>query len=113
MADIRCPMCGRPNPANQEVCQFCQARLKPLVISPSSGEEKPGKSSGGPAPIQPEEPDSIPDWLRDLRQKDDVEAEPASQPQESTDDSLPAWLMKTRKIPPQAQRLALVILPTG
>ena len=30
MADVRCPMCGKPNPEELETCQFCQARLKPL-----------------------------------------------------------------------------------
>ncbi len=34
MADtIRCPMCGKPNPADLDVCQFCGARLKPLISS--------------------------------------------------------------------------------
>lgn len=31
MDEIRCPMCGKPNPAELDVCQFCQARLKPLT----------------------------------------------------------------------------------
>ncbi len=30
MADVRCPMCGKPNPEELELCQFCQARIKPL-----------------------------------------------------------------------------------
>ncbi len=39
MAEIRCPMCGKSNPDNLEVCQHCQARLKPLTISPSESPE--------------------------------------------------------------------------
>jgi hypothetical protein len=31
MADIRCPMCGKPNPDDLEKCAFCGARLKPLL----------------------------------------------------------------------------------
>lgn len=46
MAEIRCPMCGKSNPDNLEICQQCQARLKPLNISPD------GADSG------------LPDWLK-------------------------------------------------
>lgn len=67
MADQRCPMCGKVNPAEAEVCQFCQARLKPLIIPPSSG--SPGPTNGKSA--QPDNPasadSSLPDWLRDLK----------------------------------------------
>ena len=55
MADIRCPMCGKPNPENLDTCQFCQARLKPLIASSPSDD-----------PIIPEQPESsseLPDWL--------------------------------------------------
>lgn len=53
MAEIRCPMCGKPNPENLEVCQFCQARLKPLVASNASNDS-----------IIPEQSDSdLPDWF--------------------------------------------------
>ena len=37
MAEIRCPMCGKENASELEVCQFCQARLKPLVGQPPPG----------------------------------------------------------------------------
>ena len=33
MAEIRCPMCGKSNPDHLDVCQFCEARLKPLIAS--------------------------------------------------------------------------------
>ena len=38
---IRCPMCGKSNPATTEVCQYCQARIKPVSggLKPPSGEE--------------------------------------------------------------------------
>ncbi len=35
MADYRCPMCGRVNPGDLDICQYCGARLTPLVISNS------------------------------------------------------------------------------
>ena len=31
MAEIKCPMCSKPNPEDLEVCQFCEARLKPVT----------------------------------------------------------------------------------
>ncbi|MGE5223665.1 MAG: zinc ribbon domain-containing protein, partial [Omnitrophica WOR_2 bacterium] len=68
MTDIRCPMCGKPNPAGSEICQYCQARLKPLVI-PQPPEEG-GKTPAQGANENPE--DSVPDWLRDLRSQNDA-----------------------------------------
>jgi len=45
MADVRCPMCGKPNPEELEECQFCGARLKPVIASPSVDSQtiKPGE----------------------------------------------------------------------
>jgi hypothetical protein len=65
-------MCGKPNPEDLEVCQFCQARLSPL-IAPGSEEKDttpaPGSESDelGPAP----EIEST-DWLQDIRHDEDV-----------------------------------------
>ena len=59
MADIRCPMCGNANPDHLEVCQFCQARLTPLV------------GGGSAAPIGGEPSDGADDWLMALRAGDD------------------------------------------
>jgi len=47
MAIIRCQSCGKPNPDFLEVCQYCDARLKPLtgMLSPESAAppaEQPG-----------------------------------------------------------------------
>jgi hypothetical protein len=33
MADVRCQMCGKPNPPELEECQFCGARIKPVLAS--------------------------------------------------------------------------------
>jgi hypothetical protein len=72
MADIRCPMCGKPNPAGSDTCQYCQARLTPLIINPPSEPQKP--------PSEPQKPPSEPpasrtgDWLSDLRSEQPAES---------------------------------------
>ncbi len=72
MADVRCQMCGKMNPAGSEVCQFCQARITPLRLNTGS--------------LSPEEPD-LPDWLRSFGDEGPEEAaaeaeqtQPAPQP---------------------------------
>ena len=44
MDEIRCPMCSKPNPADEEICGFCEARLRPLQVQTPS-EELPAKPS--------------------------------------------------------------------
>ncbi len=85
MADVRCPMCGKSNPENLEICQYCQARLKPLHISPSdAGSEKPSQSSGSEVPGSDE---SAPEWLRSLRLEEEINE--LEEP--SAGDEMPDW----------------------
>ncbi len=42
--EVRCPMCSKPNPAEAEVCEFCGARLKPLVAGEAG---QPSEEVGG------------------------------------------------------------------
>ena len=83
MADVRCPMCGKPNPEELDVCQFCQARLKPVTAPLPEGEatihpgEVPTKKST--AELEPpdwlagleaetkEEEEEVPDWLTGIQ----------------------------------------------
>ncbi|MEZ0395368.1 MAG: hypothetical protein ABWK53_02905 [Anaerolineales bacterium] len=98
MAEIRCPMCGKPNPEERETCSFCQARLKPLTAPPPAastiraGEEplkKPtsdleraalGGGESIPAGQEPtkkntaELEQALPAWLRSLRQGEEDKA---------------------------------------
>ncbi|MBA4379824.1 MAG: hypothetical protein C0393_03930 [Anaerolinea sp.] len=98
MAEIRCPMCTKPNPEELATCNFCGARLKPLVsASPDDFEpihpgEQPVKKKttelervipafGEKGSIQPGEAPTkkntaeleraLPSWLRNLRGQDD------------------------------------------
>jgi hypothetical protein len=56
MADLRCPMCGKPNPASAEACKYCGARLTPV----QSGGSKPAAPASKPGPEDA-------DWMSDLR----------------------------------------------
>ncbi len=115
MADIRCPMCGKNNPEELEICRFCGARLKPLrpstpaeLSSIKPGEKPTQKDTSefekvklpGPETIKPgqaptkkstaELERALPSWLRSLRGSDDGgnghESEPA---EEQAGESLP------------------------
>jgi len=94
MTDVRCPMCGKLNSDDLEVCQYCQARLKPL-IAPPDDEATTRELSSAMYPADPREsekeaePESaIPDWLQSLRPDRDEE-EYAIPP--SAEEEPPAW----------------------
>ena len=62
---IRCPMCGKPNPADAEICRYCHARLKPL---------QPGEA---PQPKSTAELEStLPPWMQTLRENTAADALP-------------------------------------
>jgi hypothetical protein len=68
MAEIKCPMCGKPNPAELDVCQFCEARLKPVTdeLSRSQPPIHPGEE---PRDVDTGQLEStLPRWLREIRQ---------------------------------------------
>lgn len=66
-------MCGKSNPEELDVCQFCQARLKPLVVDPGAGDDEQAgedwlgslRSQGEPLEDRGGFEDESPDWLRD------------------------------------------------
>ena len=86
METQRCPMCGRPNPPDVEVCQYCQARLRPLWTEPS--EESSGAIEAGisksKAGLEPEEP-LLPDWL--IASRGEMSAEEAPQTEEKGEEA--------------------------
>ncbi len=68
MADVRCPMCSKPNPDDRDECQHCGARLTPLRLNLPPREPAPEPP---PSP-EPSAPRNDPgDWLRSLRGGDD------------------------------------------
>ncbi|MFM8322398.1 MAG: hypothetical protein ACKOC5_15905 [Chloroflexota bacterium] len=89
MADVRCPMCGKPNPADRDVCQFCQARLKPVWL----GDLNPDQPAGGGEEF------SLPGWLSDLRQPDNQPPGKPGSAAPGAQDGLPDWLSGLRSEP--------------
>jgi len=73
MSEVRCPMCGKANPPETEVCQFCQARITPLVLNSTSDDVPPNPQESS-VPVHIAESEK-PDWLDDLRQDDEAAAE--------------------------------------
>lgn len=85
MADVRCPMCGKPNPPERENCQHCQARLKPLYGS------TPPETPGGAAK-PPRAHTGLTDWLTDLRAGEEGAGYEASSEKESFAQEETDWL---------------------
>ncbi|MFZ5909060.1 MAG: hypothetical protein ACOYYU_03485 [Chloroflexota bacterium] len=97
MAEITCPMCGKPNPSDLQTCQFCDARLQPMTdeLSRSQppihpGEEPTKKVTAELEPV-------LPQWLRQVRQQaresaeEETEQAPAQEeapPQQEPEDLL-------------------------
>ncbi len=81
---VRCPMCGKLNPADAEVCRYCHARLKPL---------RPGEI---PQPRETSDLESnLPDWMRQIQE----ESAPA---QAGVDDLLQAFRDEVEEVLPEA-----------
>jgi hypothetical protein len=79
MDEVRCPMCSKKNPADAESCEFCGARIKPLIIQKPS-EDVPSKEKDilhsrlGPPEEKPREEEQVQkpspqetDWLNRMR----------------------------------------------
>ena len=92
MPEIRCPMCGKENPADLDSCQFCQARLKPVIGQPPPDETKHIPSEEIPLEENDRQPDSdSPDWLKEIRSGED---EIRDFPEKSDDSN--EWLSSLR-----------------
>lgn len=103
MDEIRCPMCSTPNPAQEEVCRKCGARLKPLRVGPPSENRPAAPPKSEPPPAAPhgggasEDLPAAPNWLDRIRSGlAEGEADEAS---EETADSAegPDWLSRLRE----------------
>jgi hypothetical protein len=107
MAELRCPNCGKKNSDLLDVCQFCQAPLKPDSVLRIC--QTPTKKDTG------ELESVLPNWLKDVRQqaRDSAEEDASetlahpkaekdeppdllaglvSQSSEAGDEAIPDWL---------------------
>lgn len=99
MADVvKCPVCGENNLSDQEFCQYCQSRLKPLTGSLKGTDSaiKPGQAptKKNTAELEP----ILPQWLRDARDSarksaEDEAAQTSQNSQESFSASSPPDLL--------------------
>lgn len=98
MADVRCPMCSKPNPEDADVCSFCGARLKPLVAG-DTGEPMPGEERPAGPPESGGE-DAVPDWLARIRSKAQEERSEEELPEPEEGGEGPDWLSRLRRAEP-------------
>ncbi len=94
MSDIRCPMCAKPNPEGAEICQYCKARLKPL-ISPSPGDSPAIRA--GQEPINKDNTEL--GYVRPAGGQDSIHPGqlPTKKNTEELEPALPAWLRALRQ----------------
>jgi hypothetical protein len=103
MADIRCPMCGKKNPSELDVCQFCRARLTPLQdTAPDSASQIPMHDQPGQSENDKGDTKS-PDWLSSLRSGDEFSDTGSAQEGE-----LPDWMEELREEPDEIEADASV-----
>jgi len=69
MDEVRCPMCSKPNPIDAEECEFCGARIKPLIIQqePDETSQHEKQPPGAPSEQPSDEPRAETDWLKRIR----------------------------------------------
>ena len=101
---MRCPMCGKQNPAEAEKCQFCGARLRPVnspspAVPPSASTPKEPSAAPPPAPRKEGQDDM--DWLRSLSSPDSQAPggpEPSGElgPEQQEGEDPPTWLDRIR-----------------
>ena len=94
MREVRCPMCGKNNPEDQDICQYCQARLTPLVVGDDASEWPKQQPFIQPEDQSTNEGEGLPDWLKSMRSE---EPDPSAAEPES--ESLPEWLQDVRSEP--------------
>ncbi len=99
MAEIRCPMCSKPNPEDADTCSFCGARLKPLVA------DSPEEPSPVGSPQEEGQGEPVPDWLARVRSKAEADRgeddEETDVPESADDESgSPDWLGRLRQAEP-------------
>lgn len=97
--ELRCPMCSKLNPPGAEACEFCGARLKPLIVGAvpdDSGEVSLPSASG-----RTDDDAGAEDWLARMRDgaAQDDQGEVPREEAEAVGAS-PDWLGRLREVGP-------------
>lgn len=95
MEEVYCPLCGKPNPAENKFCDYCLAHLKPVEDSLSGITTTPFEEETASDSKEQESRYDGPEWLRRQQQpelkKSNEQLEPESE-LEKTSESIPDWL---------------------
>jgi len=96
MAEVKCPMCGKPNPDDLDTCQFCDARLKPL-IHPSPDDRAPLRPGDAPTKKDTAEFEGS-DYRERLAGQASIAPgdAPTKKDTAELEHALPAWLRQAR-----------------
>src|SRR5262245_36742206 len=95
MPVIRCQACGKPNPDFLDVCQYCEARLKPMgdlgpIGSPGAADETLIARPATPPPASDAPAGSMMDRLRSMEAgKAAAPAEPEPEFDDEPDEAPP------------------------
>jgi hypothetical protein len=93
MDEIRCPMCGKLNTKGLDICQFCGARLTPMVASKPI-DTKPIKA--GEHPSKQEDAD-IEDGNQVAGERVQAGEAPTKKNMAELEPTLPSWLRSLRE----------------
>lgn len=97
MEEIYCPLCGKPNPAENKFCDFCLAHLKP----PEEGSPKPdevqfpGIDNNQDGLGSHTSDSEAPSWLSELQGEDPGEIEQLDEPEPGSgkpDEPISDWM---------------------
>ncbi len=105
---IRCQACGRSNPAHLDNCQYCQARLKPMVAGTSSSAAATPASALADPPVSAEPAEPSVNLLNRLRTMGTItnppaETEPEPEPEELVEPSPANWMSRLRGMTDSAE----------
>ena len=97
MEEIYCPLCGKPNPAENKFCDFCLAHLKP----PEGESPKPdevqffGIDSNQDGLGSHASDSEVPSWLNEIQGEDQGDTEQQAEPESETvkpDEPISDWM---------------------
>ena len=113
MADIRCPICDRPNDANAKRCWYCQAELPHADAAENDSQDwldhlrEPASDAEineppeNPADSSEPSAEEVPDWLARIRAREQSERaateETQPAPAEVPQSEIPDWLSQLKQ----------------